>query len=108
MCTRRNSPQSGWSRYNEQRIAIFLILGNGNFFCGASLELGISAVAAVVLRLVESVRAQSNCGFTGTVGSVAALSTGGDFGAQTMVLVSMVLSLIGGALILLTAQKTEF
>ena len=87
-------------------------MGNGNFFCGASLVLGISAVAAVVLRLAESVRAQSYLGSTCTVGAFAALSTGGVicqyWGAQTMVLVSLILSLIGGAMILLTAQKTEF
>ena len=68
--------------------------------------------ARLVVGMGESVRAQSYLGATCTVGSFAALSTGGVicqyFGAQTMVLVSMVLALIGGTMILLTAQKTEF
>ena len=68
--------------------------------------------ARLVVGMGESVRAQSYLGATGTVGSFAALSTGGVicqyFGAQTMVLVSMILALAGGTMILLTAQKTEF
>ena len=68
--------------------------------------------ARLVVGLGESVRAQSYLGSTGTVGSFAALSTGGVicqyWGAQTMVLVSLVLALAGGLMILLTAQKTEF
>ena len=68
--------------------------------------------ARLVVGLGESVRAQSYLGSTGTVGAFAALSTGGVicqyWGAQTMVLVSLILSLIGGTMILLTAQKTEF
>ena len=68
--------------------------------------------ARLVVGMGESVRAQSYLGATGTVGSFAALATGGVicqyWGAQTMVLVSLILSLIGGTLILLTAQKTEF
>lgn len=68
--------------------------------------------ARLVVGLGESVRAQSYLGSTCTVGSFAALSTGGVicqyWGAQTMVLVSLILSLIGGTMILLTAQKTEF
>ena len=68
--------------------------------------------ARLVVGMGESVRAQSYLGSTGTVGSFAALSTGGVicqyWGAQTMVLVSMILALAGGTMILLTAQKTEF
>ena len=68
--------------------------------------------ARLVVGMGESVRAQSYLGATGTVGSFAALSTGGVicqyWGAQTMVLVSMIMALAGGTLILLTAQKTEF
>ena len=68
--------------------------------------------ARLVVGLGESVRAQSYLGSTGTVGSFAALSTGGiicqSWGAQSMVLVSLTLSLLGGLMILLTAQKTEF
>ena len=68
--------------------------------------------ARLVVGLGESVRAQSYLGSTGTVGSFAALSTGGVicqyWGAQAMVLVSLVLALAGGLMILLTAQKTEF
>lgn len=76
--------------------------------------LTISSVnyARIVVGLGESVRAQSYLGSTGTVGSFAALATGGVicqyWGAQTMVLVSLILSLAGGLMILLTAQKTEF
>ena len=68
--------------------------------------------ARLVVGMGESVRAQSYLGSTGTVGSFAALSTGGIicqyWGAQTMVLVSLILSLVGGMIILLVAQKTEF
>ena len=68
--------------------------------------------ARLVVGMGESVRAQSYLGATGTVGSFAALATGGVicqyWGAQTMVLVSVILSLAGGMMILLTAQKTEF
>ena len=68
--------------------------------------------ARLVVGLGESVRAQSYLGSTCTVGSFAALSTGGVicqyWGAQAMVMVSLILSLIGGTMILLTAQKTEF
>lgn len=68
--------------------------------------------ARLVVGMGESVRAQSYLGSTGTVGAWAALSTGGVicqyWGAQTMVLVSLILSLVGGLMILLTAQKTEF
>lgn len=68
--------------------------------------------ARLVVGLGESVRAQSYLGSTGTVGSFAALATGGVicqyWGAQTMVLVSLILSLAGGLMILFTAQKTEF
>ena len=68
--------------------------------------------ARLVVGLGESVRAQSYLGSTGTVGSFAALSTGGIicqyWGAQSMVLVSLILSLLGGLMIVLTAQKTEF
>ena len=68
--------------------------------------------ARLVVGMGESVRAQSYLGATGTVGSFAALATGGVicqyWGAQTMVLVSLILSLVGGLMILLTAQKTEF
>lgn len=68
--------------------------------------------ARLVVGMGESVRAQSYLGATGTVGSFAALATGGVicqyWGAQTMVLVSLILSLAGGMMILLTAQKTEF
>lgn len=68
--------------------------------------------ARLVVGAGESVRAQSYLGSTSTVGSFAALATGGVicqyWGAQTMVLVSLILSLAGGVMILLTAQKTEF
>ena len=81
------------------------------------LGYGLLTIASVhYARLVvgsgESVRAQSYLGSTCTVGAFAALSTGGVicqyWGAQTMVLVSLVFSLVGGLMILATAQKTEF
>lgn len=66
--------------------------------------------AALVVGKGESVRAQSYLGSTTTVGTLIALSTGGvicqHFGTQTMVLVSLVCALIGGSIILLSAQKT--
>ena len=68
--------------------------------------------AGMVVGKGESVRAQSYLGATGSVGSFAALATGGIicqyWGAQTLVFVSLILSVVGGVMIALTAQKTEF
>lgn len=67
--------------------------------------------AEMVVGRGESVRAQSYLGATATVGSLIASSTGGVicqyFGAQTMLMVSVVTGLIGGIIIALTAQKTK-
>lgn len=67
--------------------------------------------AEMVVGRGESVRAQTYLGATSTVGNLMAMSAGGvicqHFGAQTMVMVSLVAALIGGGTILFTAEKTR-
>lgn len=67
--------------------------------------------AEMVVAPGESVRAQSYLGSTCTVGVLLAVATGGvicDYmGAQTMILVAMVVGIIGCVTITLIAQKTK-
>ncbi len=67
--------------------------------------------AEMVVGRGESVRAQTYLGATCTVGNLMAMSTGGilcqHFGAQTMVMVSLIAALVGGGTILFTAEKTK-
>ena len=67
--------------------------------------------AELVVGRGESVRAQTYLGSTATVGCLLAASTGGflceHLGVSAMVWTSLLASVIGGLLILFTAEKTE-
>ena len=73
--------------------------------------IGSMNYAEMVVGKGESVRAQSYLGSTVTIGSLLALSSGGVicdlFGTQAMAVVSLISALLGGAVIVLFAQKTE-
>lgn len=67
--------------------------------------------AELVVEPKDSIRAQSYHGAVTTVSTVVALSTGGViieyFGVQTMVVISLLCSLAGAAVVLLAAEKTK-
>ena len=67
--------------------------------------------AELVVGRGESVRAQTYLGATATVGCLLATSTGGflceQLSVNAMVITSLIASLIGGFLILFTAEKTK-
>lgn len=113
-----------WVRFS----AMFMILKavgilmastpNGIYVAQATQALGyglfvISSVnyAELVVGRGESVRAQTYLGSTATVGCLLATSTGGflceHLSVNAMVFTSLIASLVGGLLILFTAEKTK-
>ena len=113
-----------WVRFSALFVtvkAVGILLSatpGGVYLAQATQSLGyglfvISSVnyAELVVDRGESVRAQTYLGATATVGALLATSTGGflcqHLGVPAMVLTSLALSLIGGLLILFTAEKTK-
>lgn len=100
-------------------VIIYLAGGPAGIYAAQATQMlgfGLYTISSVdyagqVVGLEESVRAQSYLGATVTVGALAGLSTGGLIcqllGVETMILVSASAACLGGAIIVLTAQKTE-
>ena len=113
-----------WVRFSAMFVilkAVGILMAStpgGIYLAQATQALGyglfvISSVnyAELVVGRGESVRAQTYLGSTATVGCLLATSTGGflceHLSVNAMVLTSLIVSVIGGVLILFTAEKTK-
>ena len=113
-----------WVRFSALFVAVKAIgillatSPNGVYLAQATQSLGyglhvISSVnyAELVVGKGESVRAQTYLGSTCTVGALLATATGGflcqHLGVPAMVMTSLGAALVGGFLILFTAEKTS-